>query len=215
MKPQELIQKISEKNFDMDAFVQLTFDDGNARNEIVQNMLTNPSIMVYYHCFYVIDAASQKRPDLFYPYWNEIVQLLHHKNSYHRDFALEIIGNLTKIDQENRFSDIEEEYFGLINDEKFMTGNRCVRNFLKIFKYKADQRARIVETLLNIDQRCNYTEKQKGVLKSDVLEILDEIYTEVSEQDKINALIRAEVNCISPKTRKKAKELIKKYKMIR
>jgi hypothetical protein len=169
--------------------------------------------MVYYHCFYVIDAASQKRPDLLYPYWNEIAQLLHHKNSYHRDFALEIIGNLTKIDQENRFSDIEDEYFGLINDEKFMTGNQCIRNFLKIFRHKVDQRPRIVETLLDIDQRCNYTEKQKGVLKSDVLEILDEIYTEVSEHDKINALIKAEVNCISPKTRKKAKELIKKYNL--
>jgi len=67
--------------------------------------------------------------------------------------------------------------------------------------------------LLDIDRRCNYTEKQKGVLKADVLEIFDEIYEEVPEQNRIKEFIRTEANCISPKTRKKAKELILKYNL--
>jgi hypothetical protein len=49
--------------------------------------------MVYYHCYYVVEKASQKRPELFYPYWDDIAALLVHKNSYHRDFALDILGN--------------------------------------------------------------------------------------------------------------------------
>ena len=211
MNKAEMLERIAEKDFDVDEFVQLAISDKNARDEIVHQMLTNSAIMVYYHCYYVVEKASQKRPEMFYPYWDEIAALLHHENSYHRDFAVEIIGNLTRVDQENRFAQVEADYYNIINDEKFMTGNCCVKNLLKIYQHKPEQRRRIVETLLDIDNRCDYTEKQKGVLRADILEIFDKVYEEVSEQDKINTFIKAQVNSISPKTRKKAKELIKKY----
>ncbi|MFZ5821748.1 MAG: hypothetical protein ACOYYJ_17775 [Chloroflexota bacterium] len=208
-----MLEKIAEKDFDLDTFVRLALNDVDARNEIVHQMLSNPAIMVYYHCYYVIEKASQQQPELFYPYWEDIAGLLHHPNSYHRDFALEIIGNLTQVDQENRFANIADEYFGVINDEKFMTGNCCVKNLLKIYRRKAEQRERTIETLLDIDHRCDYTEKQKGVLKADVLDIFDEIYADAPERERINAFLRGEVNCVSPKTRKKAKELIEKYNL--
>lgn len=213
MNTDDLIEKIAEKDFDVDNFVEIAITDDVAREEIVNQMLTNSAIMVYYHCYYIVEKASRKQPELFYQFWDQITKLLDHKNSYHRDFAVEIIGNLTKVDQENRFVEIEEEYFSIINDEKFMTGNCCVKNLLKIYRHKAEQRERIIETLLDIDNRCDYTEKQKGVLKADVLEIFDEVYEEVPRRDEINGFIKAEANSISPKTRKKAKRLIEKYSL--
>ena len=78
-------------------------------------------------------------------------------------------------------------------------------------EHKVELRARVIETLLDMDNRCDYTEKQKGVLKADVLEIFDEIYEEAPGRDEIDEFNRAHVDCISPKTRKKAKELIKKH----
>ena len=108
-------------------------------------MLTNSAIMVYYHCFYIVEKASQERPKLLYSFWGEIAKLLQHENSYHRDFALDIIGNLTIVDLENRFLEIRDEYFSIINDEKFMTGIYCVKNLLKIYQNKPDQRERIIE----------------------------------------------------------------------
>jgi hypothetical protein len=161
--------------------------------------------MVYYHCYYIVEKASRKQPELFYPYWGAIAALLHHKNSYHRDFAVEVIGNLAEVDKENRFAKIEDVYFAIVNDENFMTENCCVKNLLKIYRYKAELRQRVIETLLDIDNRCDYTEKQKGVLKADVLEIFDAVYEDVPEREEINEFIKAEVHCISPKTRKKAK----------
>ena len=213
MNTDDLIEKIAEKDFDVDNFVEIAITDDVAREEIVNQMLTNSAIMVYYHCYYIVEKASRKQPELFYQFWDQITKLLDHKNSYHRDFAVEIIGNLTKVDQENRFVEIEEEYFSIINDEKFMTGNCCVKNLLKIYRHKAAQRERIIETLLDIDNRCDYTEKQKGVFKADVLEIFDEVYEEVPRRDEINGFIKAEANSISPKTRKKAKRLIEKYSL--
>ena len=213
MNSTEIIEQIAKKDFDVNAFAQLAIKNERARNEIVRQMLINSAIMVYYHCYYVVDKASRERPEIFYSYWREIAELLHHKNSYHRDFALEIIGNLTRVDQENRFAEIRDEYFRIVNDEKFMTGNCCVRNLLKIYRHKPEQREQIIEILLDIDNRCDYTEKQKGVLHADVLDIFNEIYGDVLERIRINEFIKTEANCISPKTRKKAKELVIKYSL--
>jgi len=211
MNNSELIEQIAEKDFDVDTFVQLAIKNEHVRNEVVHQMLTNSAIMIYYHCYYIVDKASQERPKLFISFWGEIAKLLQHKNSYHRDFALDIIGNLTIVDLENRFLEIRDEYFSIINDEKFMTGIHCVKNLLKIYQNKPDQRESILNLLLDIDRQCEYTEKQIGVLKADVLEIFDEIYEDIPERNRINEFLRTEANCISPKTRKKAKELIKKY----
>jgi hypothetical protein len=213
MNTVEMIEEIAEKDFDVDKFVQVAIFDEKAREEIVRQMLRNSAIMVYYHCYYIVEKASRKQPGLFYQYWDEIAKLLHHQNSYHRDFGLEIIGNLTEVDQDDRFSDVENEYFGIVNDEKFMTGNCCVRNLRKIYQHKPELRDRIITLLLDIDERCNYTDKQKGVLKSDVLEIFDEIYDEVQDRERIEAFIRTESSSISPKTRRKAKELVEKYSL--
>lgn len=211
MDTKELLAAIAEKDFDLDTFVQMAIKDQNVRDEIVYEMRRNPAIMVYYHCYYVVDKASQERPDLFYGYWDEMAALLQHQNSYHRDFGLEIIGNLSKIDSENRFAAIADDYYRLINDEKFMTGNLCVRNLLKIYQHKVDQRDRILELLLDIDKHCDYTDKQKGVLKADVLSLFEAALDGGAQSDAIVDFIKAEEDSVSPKTRKKARELMKKY----
>jgi len=211
MNLNQMIDKIAQKDFVVDEFIPTAISDKCARDEMVKQMVSNPDIMVYYHCYYIVSKASQENPELFYRYWEDFVKLLNHKNSYHRNFALDIIGNLTKVDVDNRFSDIEDAYFGLIDDSKFMTGNCCVQNLVKIHRHKVELRERIVELLLDIEDHCSYTEKQKALLKCDVLEIFDDIYEDSPEVDRINEFIRTQTDSISLKTRNKARELVKKY----
>ena len=211
MDPEALIEEISEKDFDKDKYAQLTISNEVVRDEVVLQMRTNPNIMVYYHCYYVAKKASHKRPELFYQYWHEIAPLLKHKNSYHRDFALTILANLTQVDQENLFSEIFDDYFEHINDEKFMTGQCCVQNSKTILRNKPELQDQIVALLLDVDNQCAYTEKQKELLKCDVLEVLDEVYEEVRDKKGANEFIKAGLSSISPKMRRKAKELVGKY----
>lgn len=211
MNTAELIQEISVKDVDVDEFVHLVIREDHTRDEVIKQLLTNPDIMVYYHCYYVVDKASQARPELFYPYWSELVPLLKHKNSYHRDIALTIIANLTRVDHDNLFYTIYHDYFEHMNDIKFMTGQCCVRNSRKILRNKPELGNQIISLLLDVDNQCTYTEKQKELMKSDVLEILDEVYKEAIDKEGIDRFIKAGVNSISPKTRHKAKELVEKY----
>ncbi len=211
MNKNELIQAISDENVDIGQFVELVICDGRTRDEIIKQMLTNPDIMVYYHCYSIVSKASEDKPELFLQYWHEIASLLKHKNSYHRDIALTVIANLTQVDRDNLFSEIFQDYFEHIHDNKFMTGQCCVQNSLKIIKNKCGLKDQILALLLDVDNRCTYTERQKALLKCDVLEVLDQVYAGVSDKNGADAFIRACINCASPKTRRKAKELAVKY----
>lgn len=206
-----LIEEISVKDVDVDKFVHLALSDECARDEIVRQMIAHPHIMVYYHCYYVVDKASRQRPDLFYPYWPEIAALLKHPNSYHRDFALTVIANLTQVDHNDLFAGIFNDYFVHVNDDKFMTGQCCIQNSVKVFRHKPALRERILALLLDVDQQCAYTEKQRAVLRADILDVFDEVYAEVRDNTGVNAFIQDSIGSISPKTRRKAKELVSKY----
>lgn len=206
-----LIKRIADKNANICEFVEDVLNDENTRAEVINQLLTNNNIMVYYHCYYIISKASEEKPELFYKYWNDFVSLLDHKNSYHRDIGLTVIGNLTKVDENNLFSSIFQKYIEHLNDDKFMTAQCFVRNIKKVLKNKSEYAQQIIEVLLDVDNRCTYPEKQKELLKSDVIEVLDEAYENIIDKNRIAEFIRIQSGSVSPKTKKKSKEFLKKY----
>lgn len=147
--PNDLISKIADKDVNINEFAKLLINDAQKRDEIVYLMLNSNKIMVYYHSYYILSKASEIRPNLFYKYWDDFISLLHHENSYHRDFGLSLIANLTEIDEENRFLNIFDDYFKHLDDAKFMTAMYCVENTAKIIKNKDPLKEDIINILLD------------------------------------------------------------------
>lgn len=213
MDREALIEKIKDKNVDVDGFVGKAFEDEAIREEIVQQLLTHPHIMVYYHCYYIVSKASELKPELFYVHWHDFAKLLHHKNSYHRDIGLTIIAHLAKVDTLHLFDAIFNDYLSHIRDEKFMTAQCCVKNIEKIIKARKDLVPPIVDVLLQIDDDPFYPPKQNALLKYDVLVVLDAAYASYRQKEKIHTFIQASKESLSPKTRKKAIALMRKHQV--
>lgn len=208
MDKNELTAQVALNDYDLDAFVRLAIEDEDTRSELVRQMITHPDIMVYYHCYEVLSKASQAEPQLFYPYWSDVAPLLDHPNSYHRDFALTILANLTSVDQQGQFASLADRYVAHINDEKFCTAQYCVRNCQKIIAHKPHRLDFFLDHLLDLDARCDFPIKQKELLKFDVLTILEQVYERSSRKDQVNAFICKASESVSPKTRKKVKQLL-------
>lgn len=213
MTQSSLIEKIADKNVDIDGFVKIVIDDENTREEVINQLLINKNIMVYYHCYYIVSRASEEKPELFYKHWNDFASLLNHKNSYHRDIGLTIIANLTKVDKGNFFADIFQKYIQHLNDAKFMTSQCFVKNMKKVLKNKKEYKEEIINLLLDIDKICTYPEKQRELLKSDIIEVLDEAYESTDNKKSIEQFVRLQSESISPKTRKRVKEFLKKHNL--
>lgn len=213
MDHNDLISEISDKNVDVDKFAEIVIQEESIRQELIDQMLNNKHIMIYYHSYNILAKASELKPELFYRYWDDFASLLNHENSYHRDFGLTLTANLTKVDTENKFSSVFEDYFKCINDAKFMTARHCIQNISSILANKIELEEDIINKLLDIDNLCHFPTKQKALLKSDVIEIFDKYYTHIINKNMINEFVKAEISSISPKTKKKARELILKYQI--
>ncbi|MGB9979295.1 hypothetical protein [Methanobacterium sp.] len=208
----DLISQISDKNVDIIKFAEIVINDESIRDEITNQMLNNEHIMIYYHSYQILAKSSELKPELFYiEYWDDFASLLNHDNSYHRDFGLTLIANLTKVDTKNLFSSIFEDYFRCVNDAKFMTARHCIQNTFKILTNKSELKKDILNILLDVNKLCNFSEKQKALLKSDVIDVFDKIYGQINDKEKMNKFVKVELNSISPKTKKRAREFILKY----
>lgn len=206
----DLISQISDKNVNIDKFAEIVINNEVIRDKIINQMLNNEHIMAYYHSYNILAKASELKPELFYKYWSDFASLLNHANSYHRDFGLTLIANLTKVDEKNLFSSIFDDYFKCINDAKFMTARHCIQNTSKILANKSELKEDILDILLNIDELCNFSMKQKALLKSDVINVFDKFYEQIGHKEMINKFIKVELDSISPKTKKIAREFILK-----
>jgi hypothetical protein len=214
MKIEELLTQISKQDFDKSCFSREAIENKLMRDQIVSQMLTHPHIMVYYHCFYAVEEACQKAPQLFYEYWGKFAGLLKHSNSYHRDFGLILISLLAGVDVEHYLDDLLPAYLERANDKKFMTTRCCVQNCVRIVQARPDLANRILARLLDDETASSYTESQASLLKADILDLMDQMFSHQQPDGKSAAWIVSAANCRSPKTRNKARELKNKLQMV-
>lgn len=207
----EIINKVADKNVDIDEYVNLVIKDEYIRGIIIENLLKNTQIMVYYHCYYIISKASKIQPDLFYEYWDEFANLLTHQNSYHRDIGLTILANLTSVDIENKFSDIYDQYISHFNDIKYMTAECFIKNVKTILTNKPNLTEHLINLLLDVDSICTYTDKQRALLNSYIIDILNSFLDTYPNKENVYNFVIKNKESISPKTRKAAKTFIKDH----
>lgn len=209
--PAEILADIAKKDYNQARYVKEILVDDTLRDLLMEQMLSNPNIMVYYHCYEVVAAASQAKPRCFYPYWDQVKVLLKHRNSYHRDIGLTVLANLSKADDEDRINATIDEYLELLQDEKFMTACCCVDNSWKIILSKPPLAPRVLNALQQVEWNCRYPEKQKALLMSSILQVFDRVYDMVEEKTSLIAFAQRNLDSISPKTRKIAKQFLSKH----
>ncbi|WP_409200455.1 hypothetical protein [Methanobrevibacter sp. DSM 116169] len=208
-----LSNAISIRKVDINYYVDLILKDEKIQKDIVDLTLNHPHIMTYYHGYYILDQATKLKPEIFYKYWDEFSSLLKHENTYHRQIGIVLLSNLSNIDIDDKFSECINDYLNCLYDNKILIGKYCVMYLKNIFKSKPKHRHQIIDELLNHKRKTPYTEKQEALLEFYVLELIEENYQELKNKEEINKYIIEKQESISPKAKKKCKELIKKYKL--
>ncbi|HWP98810.1 MAG TPA: DUF3795 domain-containing protein [Syntrophomonadaceae bacterium] len=209
--PSQIISDIAQKDYDQAKYIEEIQLNVELRELVIEQMLSNPDIMVYYHCYEIVSAASYSNPELFYKYWDRIKELLHHKNSYHRDVGLTILANLTRVDDQELTKDIIDAYLDLLQDVKFMTACCCVKNCSKIIVNKPLLTGRVLTALLDVEQSCPYPDKQKALFIGYIIEVFDRVFDACENKPALLSFAQRHAGNTSPKTRKTAKLFIDKH----
>ena len=145
-----------------------------------------------------------------YPKWDYLAALLKSDNHYHRYVSINILANLAKVDVKNKFEKIFDEYFGNIDEDRTMVAAQTALNSGKIAIAKPNLQTKVTNRLLNIGK--THQGKQTELIKAYAIEAFSEYFEESSGKNMILDFVEAQLESKSPKTRKLAKEFLKKWK---
>ncbi|GAB4327573.1 MAG: hypothetical protein Kow0037_01230 [Calditrichia bacterium] len=207
MTKDDFITTIQPKDYPRPMLAQRILHDTGLRELAIDLMCHHPAIMVYYHCYEIVKDASAQDARPFLAYQAAFQHLLTHQNSYHRDFGLVLLANLTAFSETVNFTDVATAYFQCLDDPKMMTAQCCLQSLNHIITHRQEYTALITTEVLHRPHFQRYTEKQQALLHSDVLNILQTAYRQGVFQEAIRAAILEHCHSRSPKTRQLAKRL--------
>ena len=160
------------------------------------------------HSFKILMHVSEEQPEILYPKYDYLANLLESDNHYQRYISINILANLAVIDTKNKFEKIFDKYFSNIDGDRTMVAGQAALNAGKIAKTKLNLQKKITKRLLNIGK--THKGKQIDLIKAYVIEAFTEYFEESSDKNKILDFVKAQLESKSPKTRRLAKKFLKK-----
>lgn len=195
-----------QKNDDIQAVVRQALKNGKVLAELLANLKSKQET-IRWNSFQALLHLSEQHPEALYPRWDDLVDLIDGDNAYWKFSAVHLIANLVRVDTQNKFEKIFDKYYGLLNDSVIVAGH-VTANSGKIAKAKPHLQAKITDALLNIDKT---QQKHKDLIKSGAIQACDAYFEDTQDKERILEFVRNQRDCESPKTRKIAKQFLKKW----
>ena len=200
--------ELNKKNIDIKAVAKKALKDDKLLAELLGN-LHSKNENIRYNSHKVLFFITEQQPQSLYPHWDYLVEFLDSDNTYHKLSAVHLLANLTRIDKKNKFEKMFEKFYGLLDDKSFITAAYVCSASGIIAKAKPKLQAKITNRLLNID-KTHHEQERKDLVKASIIEAFQEYYEQSSSKKRIVDFVRKQLDCQSPKTRKAAKEFLKR-----
>ena len=198
---------IEDKNAKPEAVAELALKDEKVLQELLDGVLSKKDA-VRYGSFKALNFLSEKHPEKLCAKWDFFANLLGSDNTHHKYIAIYILANLTKVDSENRFEKLFNVYYVLLGDRSVISAAHVAVNSGKIALAKPELQAKITNRLLDIDSTV---QRHKDLVKASAIDAFDAYFEQSEDKARIIEFVKAQLNCESPKTRKKAKAFLKKW----
>jgi hypothetical protein len=189
---------LDKKDVDIKELAQKALTDNVLIHELLNGIVSKDNT-TRSNSFNVLQIVSAEKPEILYPQWDYFHKMLISKNNYHRYIAIYILADLTRVDKENKFEDIFEDYYGILAGDKIMTASHVALNSSKIALNKPELQSKILDRLLDIDNI--HQGRQNELLKSYVIEALRKMYPEIRDKERVANFIEDQMDSSSPKTR--------------
>ena len=204
-----MLSDMGKKSINVASVAKEATKDDNVLAELLEGILSKKET-IRYNSFKVLLRISEEHPELLCPKWDFFVGLLESDNTYHKYIAIYIIANLTRLDKENDFEKIFDKYYNLLDDKSIIPAGHVAGNSGKIARARPELQAKITDKLLSIDETHHEPERRE-LIKGYAIESFSEYFEEAKNKREITEFVKKQLNSKSPRTRKKAKEFLKKW----
>ncbi|MFC1949605.1 hypothetical protein ACFLW0_05480 [Chloroflexota bacterium] len=204
-----MLPEMNEKDVDVRGVAEKALRDERLLTEILDGLKSKQETFRY-NCFKVLNLISEEHGDVLYPEWDNFVEQLNSDNTYWKLSGLQLIANLTEVDTENKFEEILDRYYHLLDDRSMITAVYIARNSGKIVRAKPELESSITDKLLNIDE-THHDPERRDLIKSGVIEAFGEYYELAGDKGRIVEFVRHQLDSKSPKTKKLARAFLTRF----
>ena len=198
---------LNNKKVDIKSIAKKAIMNEQLRSELLGN-LRSKNETVRYNSHKVLFLISEEQPEILYSSWDTLAEFLDSDNTYHKLSSVQLLANLTKADKDNKFEKLFNKYYSLLDDRSFITAAYVAQASGTISNAKPKLQTKITNRLLSIEA-THHTQERKDLAKASVIEAFAQFYPQAKNKKKILEFVERQLNCQSPKTRKKAKEFLK------
>ena len=204
-----IIQKLREKDANFKENALNALKNESIFSELLE-ALTSKEDTVRSNSFQSLLYLSEEYPERVYPHWDYFAGLLTSRNTYHKYIGIYIIAALAQHDEERKFESLFDIYFGLLDDKSVIPPSHIARNVGKIMKTHGHLEEEIIHRLLSIDE-TQHEPGRKALIKGYIIEALHDCFGEIKDKKRIIDFVREQTESESPKTRKAAKEFLRRW----
>lgn len=196
---------LNVKDLDVEKLASDALSNGKLL-KILMNEIQSKNNTVRANAFNTLMILSEDNGELLYPHWDHFQEMLKSSNNYHKYIAVYLLASLTSVDIENRFKNVFDDYYKILEGEKLMTASHVVLNSSRIISNKPELKSKIIEKLLNTDEL--HKGKQKELIKAYVIDAFENIDIEEEDMERIDNFVKLQLDSSSPKTRNAARHYL-------
>ena len=206
------ISDLNKKAIKPDVLAELAIEDEKLLDALLQGI--SPDVqkaVLRENSSKALVFMAEQWPETLLPHWSYFIGLLKSDNGFSKVVAIRVITFLIPVDTTGLFDKAFNVFFNLLDDKSVMVASHTAGLSGKIAKAKPSLQSRITKRLLDID-KTHFDPGRQGLIKSYIIEALDQYFAESKNKTEIIAFVKQQVNCASPKTRKMAKTFLEKWK---
>ena len=200
---------VKKKAAEVESMARKIAKDGRLLSGVIEG-ITSDKPQVKYKSGKILMILSEDYPQILYPKWDHFVHLLSNENTFMKSIGIRILSNLTRVDARNKFDQIFDRFYGLLNDDSMITAASVVGHSGMIAKAKPKLQNRITNRLLGID-KTHHGSECRNIIKGKAILSFGEFFEEAKNKKKIIEFVTKELKNRRPATRKKAEKFLKKW----
>jgi hypothetical protein len=159
-----------------------------------------------------LKLVATRRPDALMLHWDELARLLEGENAYSRTASLHVMARLAPADTRGSLADLLDRLYDHLGDKVSVAGHVLLVS-PQIARARPELRERITARILDLERLAK--PDRLGLLRSYAIEALDGYLEPAERTSEVVAFVSAGLTDDSPKTRKLATEVLRRWGVTR
>lgn len=172
--------------------------------------LSSSDPKVKYCCAKNLIAVAKENPARLYPHIDTFVKLLDSENNILKWTAIQVIGNLARVDKEKKVDRLIGRLVGFLNAGKLITANNAAMALAAIAVAKPRYQKQITEELLKVEHYNYDTDECRNIAIGKIIESVGLYSNQLKDKKAVIEFAQRQTKNTRNATKKKAEQLLKK-----